>query len=57
MRSQANGMGRRIQPRNHDIPVLKGLDAWKAAVPEAIGRAEGEPAGWLSAVRPKRMTR
>jgi len=57
MRSQANGWAAGFSPEIVGIPVLKGLRALKAALPAALGRAKGGPAGWRTAARPKRTTR
>lgn len=47
-RRQANEWAACVSPEKKGIPVLKGFSAWKAALPEAIGRAEGRPAGWVA---------
>jgi hypothetical protein len=57
MRSQASEWAAGFSPEITRIPVLKSLHAWKAIFPEALGRAEGRPAGWRTAARSKRTTR
>ena len=57
MRRAASSWAAGFGPEMAMIPVLKRLLAWKAEILEAIGQAEGGPAGWLSVARLKRMTR
>jgi len=56
MRSQANDSAAEVAPKFQYVPVLKGSFARKAAVLEAIRRAEGKPAGSRTVAGSKRTT-
>jgi len=55
MRSQANDSAAEVAPKLLINPVLKGSLARKAAVPEAVGRAERKPAGSWTVAGTKRI--
>ena len=54
MRRWASDWAAGSQPRNWEIPALKGSETQKAGALEATGRAEEEQAGQLAAARSKR---